>query len=264
MRLYGTAAAGVAALAAVLGFCVPVRAQVADEMRFDFTLSIGSTAIADFQDEFQATGPAAGWGYLYNGNGALGNPANYVPLTLNGGQYTGPSGILAVGRNATIDPVAYPPNPVILAPVPTTFVRPGLGSLQDPAGIERAAIIAYTIQASDLAAAGVTGPANVAITAYDFAVSTLATPDGMSARVYGGNNPTPLLNFSDDTLFPFPPGFRFETMLDPDPIPLGNFNVGDTIYFAIGANSLSVVPEPAALSTLAMGTLLLVRRRRRS
>jgi len=82
--------------------------------------------------------------------------------------------------------------------------------------------------------------------------------------VYGGNNPTPLLDFSDDTLFPFPPGFRFETTLDPDPIPLGSYNVGDTIYFAIGANSQSVVPEPAALSLLAMGSLLLVRRRPRS
>jgi hypothetical protein len=264
MRLSLSAAAGVAALAALLGLAATARAQLADEMRFDFTLSIGSTAIADYQDDFQTTGPAAGWGYLYNANGPLGNPANYAPLTLSGGQYTAPSGILAIGRTATVDPVAYPPNPVILAPVPTTFVRPGQGSLENPAGFERAAIIAYTIQASDLAAAGATGPAPVAITAYDFAVSTLTTPDGMSSRVYGGNNPTPLLNFSEDTLFPFPPGFRFETTLDPDPIPLGNFNVGDTIYFAIGANSLSVVPEPGVLSMVAMGGLLLVRRRRGS
>jgi len=104
----------------------------------------------------------------------------------------------------------------------------------------------------------------VQITAYDFAVSTLATQDGMSARVYGGNNPAPLLDFSDDTLFPFPPGFRFETTLDPDPIPLGTFNVGDTIYFAIGANNISVVPEPAAVALLATTGLLLVRRRRGS
>ena len=118
-------------------------------------------------------------------------------------------------------------------------------------------------RASDFAAAGVPAgqPAAIAITAYDFAVSTVSTPDGMSARVYGGNNAAPLLDFSDDTLFPFPPGFRFETTLDPDPIPLGNFNVGDTIYVAIGANNVAV-PEPAIMSVLASAGLLLVRRRR--
>ena len=252
---------GVRALAVLaLGVCVsPVSAQqVGDEMRMDFTLSVGNTPIADFQNEFSPSGPTGGFSYLSNTAGPLGNPANYQPLTLVGGQYVVPGTRLAVGQS-TPDPVSYPQTPPFPA-LPQTFVRPGAGSLEDPVGIERAAIIAYTIQPSDIPA-GTTGPVAVAITAYDFAVSTVGTPDGISARVYGGTNPQPLLDFSDDTLFPFPPGFRFETTLDPDPIPLGNFNVGDTIYFAIGANNVSV-PEPAAISLLAPAALLLVRRRR--
>jgi len=170
-----------------------------------------------------------------------------------------------VALDPAVDPVAYPPTFPFPPTFPTTLVRPGAGSLEDPAGIERAAIIAYTITAEDLAAAGATGPAPVSITAYDFAVSTRATPDGMSARIYGGNNPTPLIEFSDDTVPPFffPPGFRFETTLDPDPIPLGTYGVGDTIYFALGANNISVVPEPAVASLVAAGALILIARRRR-
>ena len=231
--------------------------QVGDEMRLDFTLSIGGRPIADYQSEFSTAGFPAGFQYLSNTAGPLGNPANYTPLTLTGGQYTVPGTRLAIGQS-TPDPVSYPPAPLFPA-LPLTFVRPGAGSLEDPAGIERAAIIAYTIQSDDLA--GAAGPVPVAITAYDFAVSSLATPDGMSARVYRSNSAAPLLDFSDDTLSPFLPGFRFETSLDPEPIPLGNFNVGDTIYFALGANNVAV-PEPGLISLLAPAGLLLTRRRR--
>jgi hypothetical protein len=265
MRKYGWSAASDALVVAITaGGVRSVSAATApgDEMRFDFTLSTGSTPIADYQDEFRTTGPGAGWSYLYNGNGPLGNPANYVPLTLSGGQYTAPSGTLTLGQSAS-DTVAYPPVPPFPPTFPTTFVRPGAGFLEDSAGLERAAIIGYTIQPDDLPA-GTSGPAQVSITAYDFAVSLLASPDGMSARVYGGNNPTPLLNFSTDSdpPFVFPPGFRFETTLDPRPIPLGSYNVGDTIYFAIGGTGVTVVPEPASLSLLAPALLLLTRRRR--
>src|SRR5205814_6049004 len=90
MRLFG--AAGLAVFAAALaGGSVGAATAPGDEMRFDFTLSIGSTPIADYQDEFNTSAPAAGWSYLYNANGPLGNPANYVPLTASGGKYTAPS-----------------------------------------------------------------------------------------------------------------------------------------------------------------------------
>ena len=245
----------------VLGSTAAVAQAVGDEMRLDFTLSTGTeatgfTPIADYQTEFSTTGVPTGWRYLSNTGGPLGNPANYTPLTLTGGQYVVPGTRLVVSQSA-VDPLAYPPVP-FLPPTPLTFLRPGAGTLEDPAGIERAAIVAYTLQASDFPA-GSSGPAPVWITAYDFAVSTLATADGMSARVYGGNNPAPLLDFSAP-FFPFPPGFRFETTLDPTPRPLGNYSVGDTIYFAIGANGMSV-PEPTLVSLLAPAGLLLMRRR---
>ena len=261
MRLRLAAAAGVAALATVLAVGTPAGRRSPTRCGSTSPCRSARRRLRTTRDEFQTTGPAAGWGYLYNANGALGNPANYAPLTLNGGQYTAPERHPRGGAHqASTDPVAYPPVPPLPETFPATFVRPGLGSLEDPAGIEWAAVIAYTIQASDLAAAGVTGPANVAITAYDFAVSTKATPDGMSARIYAGTNPTPLIEFSDDTDPPFffPPGFRFETTLDPRPIPLGTFNVGDTIYIALGANNISVVPEPTTLALLAPAGLLLV------
>jgi hypothetical protein len=233
--------------------------------------------VADFQDEF---GTGGGWSYLWNANGALGSPANYVPLTAAGDQFTGPSGPLLIGRNTTVDPVAYPAVPPLPATFPTTLVRPGLGSAEAPGGIERAAIVAYTFTAADLAAAGIpAGQQGIGyITAYDFAVSTLASPDGMSARIYTKNDPTPIIEFSDDVIppFPFMPGFRFETTLDPDPIPLGVFGVGDTLYIAIGGNNLAgtdemrldftlgmtPVPEPTAVALLAPAGLLLMRRRK--
>jgi len=270
MRMRLSGGVGLAVLAVVLaGACVRASAATApgDEMRFDFTLSVQTgpesyVPIADYQDEFNTSAPAAGWRYLWNANGALGNPSNYVPLAPSGGQYTAPSGTLTLGSSPS-DLVAYPPVPPITAAFPTTFVRPGLGSLEDPAGIERSAIIAYTIQPNDIPVGTPGGPVPVAITAYDFAVSTLAMPDGMSARIYSGNNPTPLINFSydGDPPFPFPPGFRFETSLDRTPKPLGTYNVGDTIYIAIGG-ALTTVPEPAAMSLFAVPALLLLKRRR--
>jgi hypothetical protein len=262
MRAFFVAAAAVAVVAGVIAPAASAQAPV---------------NVADFQDEF---GTGGGWSYLWNANGALGNPANYAPLTPSGGQYTAPSGPLLVGRNATVDPVAYPPLPPFPPTFPTTLVRPGLGSAEAPGGIERAAIIAYTFTAADLAAAGVpAGQQGVGyITAYDFAVSTLASPDGMSARIYTKNDSTPIIEFSDDTIppFPFSAGFRFETTLDPDPIPLGVFGVGDTLYIAIGGNNLAgademrfdftlgmtPVPEPTAAALLAPAALLLIRRRK--
>jgi hypothetical protein len=170
--------------------------------------------------------------------------------------------LLELGRGAA-DSAAYPPE-ALFPPVPLTFVRPGPGYREDPAGIERAVILAYTIQPNDLAAAGVTGAAPVAITAYDMAVSTFATPDGMTVRIYSGDDPTPVLDLATvpDPPIVFPPGLRFETTLDPRPIPLGVFGAGDTIYIAIGGGAVSA-PEPGATALLGASALLLVRRRRR-
>ena len=232
--------------------------------------------VADYQDDFQTPSPSNGWSYLSNSGGALGNPANYSPLAFNGTQYQ--AGTVVAGRGAE-DPVAFPPGSPF-GGYPQTFVRPGPGFAQDTGGVERAAIVAYTFQPEDVIAAGAPagGRINAYITAYDFAVATTSA-DGMTARIYHHTDPTPIINFSTDTIppFPFPPGFRFETALDPRPIPLGSYSAGETVYVAIGSNGLDTgdelrldftlsatpVPEPTTvmvLAPLAMG--LLMRRRR--
>jgi hypothetical protein len=237
--------------------------------------------VADYQDNFQTPSPAPGWSYLTNTAGPLGNPANYTPLAYNGtaGQYQGGTGGQVVAGRGPEDPLAFPPSPI--GPYPQTFVRPGPGILQDTA--ERAAIVAYTVQPQDVIAAGATpgGKIDLFITAYDFTIATTSA-DGMSARIYHDTDPTPVIDFSADTTppFPFPPGFRFETSLDPRPIPLGTYAAGQTVYVALGSNATDIgdeirldftlsatpaVPEPATatlvLAPLALG--LLARRRGR-
>jgi hypothetical protein len=262
---------GVAAVAMVLALLVQVAsAQPA------------YVPVADYQDDFSTTGFPAGWRYLWNANGPLGNPANYVPLVLDNGRYEtqansaypdpAPGNSLAAGTGP-IDPLLFPPDPVF-GPYPNTFVRPGAG-IAAGGGFERAIILAYTFSAQDIAAGG---GGDAYLTAYDFAVaaSPAGTSDGVSARVYHDDDPTPFINFSLDSVppFPFPPGFRFETRLDPDPIPLGTYAAGETLYVAIGANTtdigdemrldytISLIPEPASLSLFLPGGLLLLRRRR--
>jgi hypothetical protein len=236
------------------------------------------TVVADFQDDFGRTNspPSVGWSYRWNENGPLGNPANYNSLTVIGEQYLAPNQPILVGKNANVDPVAYPVQFPFPATFPQTFVRPGAGSGEDAGGIERAVVLAYTFSAEDIAAAGATGQAAAFITAYDFAVSTQSSPEGMSARIYHHNDPTPLLEFSDDVFPPFAPGFRFETTLDPRPIPLGVYAPGETVYIALGGNSVAggdemrldftlsmdVVPEPGIVALVAPAALLLMRRRR--
>lgn len=264
-RVPAGAAVAVAVVAAVVLGSRPAGAatQPGDEMRLNLVLSVGGNPIANLEEEFGTA--ASGWRYLYNAGGPVGDGANYAPLSFVAGQYSDPTGQIVIGRRPVdaTDALAYPPpiEPFFPEQYPSVFLRPGPGRLEDPAGIERAAIVQYTIQPDDLPA-GVTGPAQVEVADYDFAVSTLATfPDGMSMRVYGGDDPAPLVEFTDDT-FPFPPGSRLVTFLDPTLIPSRAYNVGDTITFAFGSNAISVIPEPAAAALLAPLALLLVRRRR--
>jgi hypothetical protein len=247
-------------------------------------------AVADYQDDFAVGALPPGWSLLWNANGPLGTPANYQPLVVDNGRYetvangtypdASPGASLALGRSAP-DPLLYDQVP-ILPPLPTTFVRPGQGLVPGP--IEHAAIIAYTFSAADFAEAGIPAGqrAQGFLGNYYFAVSK-ASADGISARVYQGNDPTPIINFSTDAVppFPFPPGFTYEASIDPRGLthfPAGTYAVGDTMYIAIGSNAtdvgdelrldftlgLSPVPEPTAMMALApLAGALLMRRRRR-
>ena len=222
-RLSSTCVAGALALAAQAS---GVRAEV----------------VADYQDEFRVTGgPAPGWSYLWNANGPIGNPANYVPLVADNGRYESvangaypdpdPGSTVAAG-SAPVDPAKFPRNPppdpfgsgAELPPLPQTFVRPGRGTAQLPNTVERAAVVAYTFSAEEVAANG----GRAFFTDYYFAVSS-DTADPVTARVFHDDDPTPILDFT------FPAGFAFHTSLDPDPIPLGTYAAGETVYIAIGS-----------------------------
>lgn len=255
--------AGAAALAVLLG--VHVRHATAAPVQ-----------VADYQDDFSTTALSPGWRYLWNANGPLGNPANYVPLVVDNGRYEtlanstypdpSPGNSLTAGTGP-VDPLLYPFDPVF-GPYPSTLVRPGAG-IATGGGFERAIILAYTFSAEAIAAGG----ADALLSAYDFSVaaSPAGSADGVSVRIYRDDDPTPLITDAIPA-FPFPPGFRIATPLGP--VPLGTYAPGDTVYVAIGAANtdigdemridytISLVPDPSSFSVIATSGLLLTRRRR--
>src|SRR5688572_11286161 len=212
--------------------------------------------VADFQADFTYPAPSNGWSYHWNANGAIGNSANYVPLVPD-----------AAGRYETVDqsPDAFPdPTPGSSLSITNTTLIPGQGSAQN--AFERYAIVAYTVSAEDIAAAGGN---QLRLEEWSFTTSATSV-DGLTARIY--KNDTPFVNQ------PLPPNFTFDYNIpDPNggPIGLGPFDAGDVLYIAIGSNGIAseltggndtndslimdlkiaLVPEPATVSVAGAGAL---------
>ena len=96
-----------------------------------------STPIASYQGDFSTTGFANGWRTSPTPAGRARQPrqlrsAHPQRRLIHCGQRR------AHGRPKAPDAVAYPPTPPFPPTFPSTFVRPGLGSAEDPSGIERA------------------------------------------------------------------------------------------------------------------------------
>src|SRR5262245_46660904 len=107
------------------------------------TLSWAGVA-AEYQADFTTVGaPKPGWSYLWNANGPIGNPANYVPLVRD----TNFGGDFETQANGLIPDAAPGSNLAATA----TNVFPGQGTAQAADAIERFVIAAYTVSAADIA-----------------------------------------------------------------------------------------------------------------
>jgi len=218
-----------------------------------------------FQAEFTPAGaPAAGWSYLWNANGPLGTATNYVPLVRD-----------TSGNWETVANGAYPDAaPGNALRVSSTGMVPGAGASQLGAGgVQRYAIAAYTIQPSDIAAAGVQpgGSVNAVMDQYSFNVP-LTSADGIDSVIY--------VNDTQIVSSPLPPGIIYDqNSPGAFPVPLGLLEAGDTIYIATGAGFLptatdigdgltmdfavTLTPEPGMITVLGLAAVVLGALRRR-
>jgi RHS repeat-associated protein len=165
-----------------------------------------SSIITSFQGAMKADQPTAGWSYLWNSRGAIGNPSNYTPLL----------------STSNVTP-SYDSNgiPGVPDPAPAGYVwmwgrgfgHPGYGSRRDSLGIERYAIAAYTLSS----------PGQVYINNGILENKDNST-DGLNLKIHTNST----LIYSNST-----PG-GLGRSLNFSNINLGNLNTGDVIYVAVG------------------------------
>lgn len=218
----------------------PNNRDGSDGFNFDMNLVNfkGAAVAADYTDDFAFAGPAAGWEYVWNENGPVGDDANYSPLLPSGTQYD-QNGIAGL-------PDAEPGAFVSLN---AQSGHPGRGAGDAPGdGIDHAAIAGFTV--------GISG-------SYDILAA-------LSRRIVGGTIDVDVFRNNDLllSLNGIANSNTFSTSL-------GNLNKGDTIYFALGPNGADgsdgtnfdftlfvTVPEPGSALLLSLGGLAFLRRRR--
>ncbi len=212
-----------------------------DSFNFDFTLAttptVGASTSASYQADFLSPAPKQGWQYLWNSNGAIGNPLNYKPMQFNGSQYE-------LDTDAT-----FPDSePAAFLSLNSTGGHPGRGFGQSGA-LNRYTIAAYTVPAGG---------------AYEIGGFIDALGSGENDLIVHVNGGAALINLTSVTGLSTFGGS------------LGFLNAGDTIYVAAGPGSsgfdfsdnfawnftINQIPEPATASLLMMAGVAALRRRR--
>ena len=212
-----------------------------DSFNFDFTLAttptVGASTSASYQADFLSPAPKQGWQYLWNSNGAIGNPLNYKPMQFNGTQYE----LDTDGTFPDSEPAAF-------LSLTSTGGHPGRGFSQSGA-LNRYTIASYTVPLAG---------------AYDINGFIDALGSGENDLIVHVNSGAALINLTSVT---GNSAFRAA---------LGFLNAGDTIYVAAGPGatgfdfsdnfswnfSINRVPEPATASLLMMAGVVALRRRR--
>lgn len=170
---------------------------------FRYTFSTDDPKVAAYGDNFLFPRPNAGWKYLWNKKGPIGNPAYYEPLLWN----------TAKGYNVHGRPNLPGPDPGAYVHLEQTGGHPGRGAAQIASKIDYYAIAAYTIQEAD--GAGF----------YRITDSSITT-NGSGLRVVVHVNDQPLLLTRSVPKDTSPPA-SFN-------VNLGNLKPGDTVYVAVG------------------------------
>ena len=151
------------------------------------------TVRGNFVADFQTPVPPSGWEYVWNASGQFGDEATYESLEW--------------------DTWRYRPTGLNFPYIGATFAHPGQGTAQDPAGIERFAIAAFTVPQSGIYA--------ISDSLLDVNTDTL---DGVNVKVHvSGGSVMPLGEFQNA-----------EGDFDAT---LGYLYAGTKIYVGLGSNS---------------------------
>lgn len=219
-------------------------------------LAAGSTragVVASFQADFvagttagqtRAAASGDGWNYMTNSGGAIGTASNYTSLVWN------PTANLDRKTGGyTISSTAYPLIP------PDTYVglfadgvgHVGKGSSQDASSISRYAIAAYTIQSGEAGTLSLTNGVLSTTADRTYPLNLNIYVNNSLIHSYTNLTSAAVTNFSDG---------------------LGNLNVGDTVYVAVGPGTgdygghfnlnfdvVTAVPEPGTLVLFTVGTI---------